>query len=625
MALDMTAAVRINAFVNGVGQIEGLEKSLNRVDKGATGLSGAFQSLSNAGKSLGGVLASIGLGALATTMATAGVEADRTQKRIANLAGPLKETKAVMDFASEAAKKYGIGQTQAANAVADLYGRLRPTGVSLDKIKTAFTGVNNAAAAMNLTADQTDNVMLQLSQALGSGKLQGDEFRSVMEQLPAIGQAVASVLGTDVAGLKQLATDGKITSDVLLQALGKLAQQKPPPPDAYKQFQAALADLQTEIGTKLLPALTPLVQFASKLLNAFSQLPEPVQNVIVAVGAVAAAFVILAPAIAAIGPAIAALAIVFTGPVGIVALVVAAGIAIYAFRDKIGAAFTAIGEFFKQLPAGFKSFFIDPLVEGFNQLMEMINTTFIQPVKDAFAAVLEFINVNFVQPIQTAFSGLVESIKTIFTKVVEFFDVNFVKPIQDHFSKLIESIKTIFSSVSDIITSPFKAAFETVRGIVNQILNSIGSAIRSVVDAINGVIRGANRALAAAKLPQIPLIPAPQIPSFAEGGVVSGPTLAMVGEGGEPEYIVPQSKATKFANNWLSGVRGAAAIPKFAEGGVVVPGSAQVSIQTGPVTQMDGTNYVTTQDLSRAVQSGVYQTLNMLRNDMSTRRTVGLA
>jgi len=616
MALDMTAAVRINAFVDGIGQIEGLEKSLNRVDKGATGLSGAFQRLTNAGKTVGGVLASIGLGALAGTMATAGIEADRTQKRIANLAGPLKETQSLMDFASDAAKKYGIGQTQAANAVADLYGRLRPTGVSLEKIKTAFTGVNNAASAMGLTADQTDNVMLQLSQALGSGKLQGDEFRSVMEQLPSIGQAVASVLNTDVAGLKALASDGKITSDVLLQALAKLSQQKPPPPDAYKQFQAALADLQTLIGTKLLPALTPLVQFASQLLNAFSSLPGPLQTVIVAVGALAAAFVILAPAIAAIvtiapalaglaaafaalGPIVAGLgtvlAVVFTGPVGIAALVIAAGIAIYAFRDQIGAAFVAIGESFKQLPAGFKSFFIDPLIEGFRILMEMMNTTFIQPLQAAFTATVEFVKTNFVQPIQTAFTTLVES------------------------------IRTIFSSVVNIITAPFRAAFETVRGIVNQILNSIGSAIRSVVSAINGVIRGANQALARVKLPQIPLLPAPNIPQFAEGGVVSGPTLAMVGEGGEPEYIVPQSKATKFANNWLSGVRGAAAIPKFAEGGMVVPGNAQVSIQTGPVTQMDGTNFVTTQDLSSAVAAGVNQTLSLLRNDMNTRRTLGLA
>jgi hypothetical protein len=99
----------------------------------------------------------------------------------------------------------------------------------------------------------------------------------------------------------------------------------------------------------------------------------------------------------------------------------------------------------------------------------------------------------------------------------------------------------------------------------------------------------------------------------------------MVGEGGEPEYIVPQSKASGFAANWMAGQRGAAAIPRFAEGGVVVPGNAQVSIQTGPVTQMNGANYVTTQDLSRAVQAGVQQTLNMMRNDRGTRRAVGLA
>jgi hypothetical protein len=38
----------------------------------------------------------------------------------------------------------------------------------------------------------------------------------------------------------------------------------------------------------------------------------------------------------------------------------------------------------------------------------------------------------------------------------------------------------------------------------------------------------------------------------------------MVGEGGEPEYIVPQSKAAGFAANWMAGRRGAAAIPRFA-------------------------------------------------------------
>jgi len=189
----------------------------------------------------------------------------------------------------------------------------------------------------------------------------------------------------------------------------------------------------------------------------------------------------------------------------------------------------------------------------------------------------------------------------------------------------VQKIASTFKSVTDAITAPFKAAFTAVKGIVNQILNSIGSAIGSVVQAINNVISGANQALARVNLPQIPFLPMPQIPRFAEGGVVSGPTLAMVGEGGEPEYIVPQSKAGKFAANWMAGVRGAAAIPRFAEGGVVVPSSANVSIQTGPVTQMNGTNYVTTADLTRAVQASVNQTLELLAGDSMVRRSIGIA
>jgi len=56
----------------------------------------------------------------------------------------------------------------------------------------------------------------------------------------------------------------------------------------------------------------------------------------------------------------------------------------------------------------------------------------------------------------------------------------------------------------------------------------------------------------------------------------------------------------------------------------VVP-SANVSIQTGPVTQMNGTNYVTTQDLSRAVQAGVNQTLRIMAGDGSVRRRLRMA
>jgi tape measure domain-containing protein len=110
--------------------------------------------------------------------------------------------------------------------------------------------------------------------------------------------------------------------------------------------------------------------------------------------------------------------------------------------------------------------------------------------------------------------------------------------------------------------------------------------------------------------------------AFAKGGVVNKPTLGLIGEGGEAEYIIPESKAAGFAMNYLLGGRGGAAIPRFAEGGVV--GTPSVNIQTGPVTQMGGANYVTTQEMGLAVQAGIRQTLDIIRADIGARSAMGL-
>lgn len=104
---------------------------------------------------------------------------------------------------------------------------------------------------------------------------------------------------------------------------------------------------------------------------------------------------------------------------------------------------------------------------------------------------------------------------------------------------------------------------------------------------------------------------------YAKGGYVSSPTVAMIGEGGQGEYVVPESKASSFAMNYLAGSRGTAAL----ESSVSMP---SITIQTGPVTQMNGTNYVTTQDMRRAVQSGVEQTLRLISGDASIRSSVGI-
>lgn len=88
---------------------------------------------------------------------------------------------------------------------------------------------NTLAKAMvvgGATASETASVMLQFSQALSKGKLDGDEFRSVMENSPVLMRALAKeagkVMGVANAGQKELmqwSRKGQLTIDILLQAL----------------------------------------------------------------------------------------------------------------------------------------------------------------------------------------------------------------------------------------------------------------------------------------------------------------------------------------------------------------------------------------------------------------------
>ena len=66
---------------------------------------------------------------------------------------------------------------------------------------------------------QQADALLQLTQALGSGKLQGDEFRSIAEAAPMIEQMVAKSLHVTTGALKQMSSDGLITAEVLKNAI----------------------------------------------------------------------------------------------------------------------------------------------------------------------------------------------------------------------------------------------------------------------------------------------------------------------------------------------------------------------------------------------------------------------
>ena len=91
------------------------------------------------------------------------------------------------------------------------------------------------------------------------------------------------------------------------------------------------------------------------------------------------------------------------------------------------------------------------------------------------------------------------------------------------------------------------------------------------------------------------------------------------------EYLVPSHKVGGFINNYLSGMRGGAAIPRFAEGGFVSGGSPNINIKTGPVMQMsNGQQYVTVNDLQSALSSFSASVFSNSRT-AGTRRFMGVS
>jgi tape measure domain-containing protein len=75
------------------------------------------------------------------------------------------------------------------------------------------------------SAVEAKAAMLQFGQAMGSGKLQGDELRSMMETAPYLMRKMAEGIGVPVGALKKLGEEGKLTADVVANALTKAAAQ----------------------------------------------------------------------------------------------------------------------------------------------------------------------------------------------------------------------------------------------------------------------------------------------------------------------------------------------------------------------------------------------------------------
>ena len=173
---------------------------------------------------------------------------------------------------------------------------------------------------------------------------------------------------------------------------------------------------------------------------------------------------------------------------------------------------------------------------NFGNTVNQIWTNFSNAVGNAIAAIGQHFPLlgAYLQGWWESIQAAVENVKAIFQNIIDFIDNVF----SGNWSAAWQNIVNIFGNLFGMIMNLAKAPINGVISAINWVLekiNSISVTIPDWVPGVGGKTLGFN---------------IPTIPQLAEGGVATSPTLAEIGEGGEPEAVMPLSKLADLLDNW---------------------------------------------------------------------------
>ena len=254
----------------------GATRALQGVQRQTNQLQNAFGGLRTA-------IAGIGIGFLAKQTVFAAANFEKLNQRLKLLTAENGNFEASLDLAREAQQKFGLSTAESLQAVTQLTARLAPLGVSFEEITAVMMGFNTAAITSGASADEQRNAMIQLTQALGSGVLRGDEFNSISEQMNTILPAVAKVMGVQTGELRKMAAQGLITKDVMIEAFQLIASEsggmlkeliKNDPTMVFKVLGNEVEALSISIGRLLAPVVLDATRLLTKLVTELTSFLE---------------------------------------------------------------------------------------------------------------------------------------------------------------------------------------------------------------------------------------------------------------------------------------------------------------------------------------------------------------
>ncbi len=135
---------------------------------------------------------------------------------------------------------------------------------SSEEIIAFMEQINKQFTIAGTEASGIDAAMLQLTQAMGSGVLRGEEYNSILEQAPNIIQAIADYMEVPKGQLKDMAAEGKITADIVKAAMFAAADETN---EKFEQMPETFEQIWTSLENTAITALQPILENLNEIAN----------------------------------------------------------------------------------------------------------------------------------------------------------------------------------------------------------------------------------------------------------------------------------------------------------------------------------------------------------------------
>lgn len=257
-------------------RLEKMEQNARGIQEPVRQTGNAFDSLT--GKVMGFVSAYAGIQGLKSLVSLSD-EVTQTTARLNMINDGSQSTAALQDMIMASANRSRASYLTQADIVAKL-GQRAPDAFNSNAETIQFAeNLSKMFVIAGASQQEMASVSLQLTQALGSGVLRGEELNAVFESAPNVIQTIADYLDVPIGQIREMASEGEITTDIVKKAMMGATN------DINEQFESmpmTWAQVWTLTCNKLIDATQPLLSVVSFLAQNWSILEPIVLGVVAA-------------------------------------------------------------------------------------------------------------------------------------------------------------------------------------------------------------------------------------------------------------------------------------------------------------------------------------------------------